>query len=72
MKIVALITASVGALFMGCGDSLEVRTFTLERLDAEEAYGLVGPRPVVKAEGHRSVAVLPTENPNITVIWFME
>ncbi len=44
MKIVALITASVGALFMGCeGDSLEVRTFTLERLDAGEAYGLVEP-----------------------------
>lgn len=43
MKIVALITASVGALFMGCGDSLEVRTFTLERLDAEEAFGLVDP-----------------------------
>ncbi len=30
MKLVALITASVGALFMGCeGDSLEVRTYTL-------------------------------------------
>ncbi len=44
MKIVALIAVSVGALFMGCErDSLVVRTFTLERLDAEAAYGLVDP-----------------------------
>ena len=43
MKIVALITASLGAFFMGCGDSLEVRTFTLERLEADEAFGLVDP-----------------------------
>ena len=44
MKITALITATVGALFMGCErDSLEVRTFTLERLDAEEALGLIRP-----------------------------
>ncbi len=39
---------------------------------AARALGLVGARPVVKAEGHQSVAVLPTENPNITVIWFMD
>jgi len=44
MKIVALVAAFVGALFVGCqGDSLEVRTFTLERLEAIEAYGLVEP-----------------------------
>ena len=44
MKIAATITALVGALFMGCeGDSLEVRTFTLERLDADEAFGLIQP-----------------------------
>ena len=44
MKIAALVTAFVGALFVGCeGDSLEVRTFTLERLDADEAFGLVDP-----------------------------
>ncbi len=44
MKIAALITATVGALFMGCErDQTEVRTFTLERLDAEEAIGLVDP-----------------------------
>ncbi len=44
MKIVAAITAFVGALFMGCeGDSLEVRTFTLERLDGDEAFGLIEP-----------------------------
>ncbi len=39
---------------------------------AARALGLVGPRPVVSTESHQRVAVLPTENPNITVIWFME
>ena len=44
MKITALIAASVGALLIGCErDSLEVQTFTLERLDPEEAFGLVDP-----------------------------
>ena len=44
MKIAALVTAFVGALFVGCeGDSLEVRTFTLERLNSDEAFGLVDP-----------------------------
>ncbi len=43
MKIATLIT-SVSALLMGCwGDSLEVRTFTLERLEANEAIGLIEP-----------------------------
>ena len=51
MKIVALITASVGALFLGCGDSLEVRTFTLERLEAEAAFGLVDPYVYRDREG---------------------
>ncbi len=39
---------------------------------AARELGLVGARPVVNAEGHQRVAVLPTQNPNITVIWFME
>ena len=52
MKIATLITASVGALFMGCqGDSLEVRTFTLERLEAEAAFGLVDPYVYRDREG---------------------
>ena len=52
MKIVALITASLGALFMGCeGDSLEVRTYTLERLEGEEAFGLVDPYVYRDREG---------------------
>ena len=52
MKIVALVAASVGALFMGCeGDSLEVRTFTLERLEAEAAFGLVDPYVYRDREG---------------------
>ncbi len=52
MKIATLITASVGALFIGCqGDSLEVRTFTLERLEAEAAYGLVDPYVYRDREG---------------------
>ena len=52
MKIMALVTASVGALFMGCeGDSLEVRTYTLERLEAEAAFGLVDPYVYRDREG---------------------
>ncbi len=52
MKIATLITASVGALFIGCqGDSLEVRTFTLQRLEAEAAYGLVDPYVYRDREG---------------------
>jgi len=44
MKIVALITATLGALFLGCErDSLEVRTFTLERLALDQAFGLIDP-----------------------------
>ncbi len=39
---------------------------------AARELGLVGARPLVNAESHQRVAVLPTENPNITVIWFME
>ena len=41
-------------------------------VSAARALGLVGPRPVVNAESDQRVAVLPTEDPNITVIWFME
>ena len=44
MKIAAVITVSVGALIMGCErDSMEVRTFTLDRLAPEEAATLVEP-----------------------------
>ncbi len=79
MKIVALITASVGALFMGCeGDSLEVRTFTLERLEAEQAFGLVDPyvyrdresRPgtMTMSDGLITVRELPENLDRIAVV----
>ena len=70
MKIAATIAALAGALFMGCErDSLEVRTFTLERLDAAEAYGLVsayvyldretGPGTIGMSEGLITIRELP-------------
>ena len=49
-----------------------VPAFDPATVRAARALGLVGPRPVVKVEGDQRVAVLPTRNPNITVIWFME
>ena len=43
MKIVAMITA-MGALVLGCErDSMEVRTFALERLEPDEAAALIEP-----------------------------
>ena len=70
MKIAATIAALAGALFMGCErDSLEVRTFTLERLDAQEAFGLVsayvyldretGPGTIGMSEGLITIRELP-------------
>jgi len=61
-----------GILLVGRPPPVPVPAFDPATVRAARALGLVGPRPVVKAEGHQSVAVLPTENPNITVIWFME
>ena len=49
-----------------------VPAFDPANVSAARALGLVGPRPVVKVESDQRVAVLPTRNPNITVIWFME
>ncbi len=52
MKIAALITATVGALFVGCErDSLEVRTFTLERLEPQNAAALIEPYVYYDREG---------------------
>ena len=61
-----------GILLVGRPPSVPVPSFDPATVRAARALGLVGARPVVNAEGHASVAVLPTENPNITVIWFME
>ena len=60
-----------GLLLMGWPSPVPVSGFEPATLRAARALGLSGPRPVVKAESQR-VAVLPTENPNITIIWFME
>ena len=61
-----------GILLMGRPSPAPGPAFDPATLSAARALGLVGARPVVNAESHRRVAVLPTENPNITVIWFME
>ena len=35
------------------------------------ALGWDRPAPVVRNIGHANVAILPTENPDITIVWFM-
>ncbi|MCH7562348.1 MAG: hypothetical protein IH968_00875 [Gemmatimonadetes bacterium] len=35
------------------------------------ALGWDRPSPVVRSMSHASVAILPTENPDITIVWFM-
>ena len=64
--------ALVGIILVGRPSPVSVPAFDPATVRAARALGLVGPRPVVKAESDQRVAVLPTENPNITVIWFME
>ncbi len=61
-----------GILLMGRPSPAPGPAFDPATVRAARALGLVGARPVVNAESHRRVAVLPTENPNITIIWFME
>ena len=71
--VLTLAAAALGGmLLVGRPPPVPVPAFDPATVRAARALGLVGPRPVVKAEGHQSVVVLPTENPNITVIWFME
>ncbi len=61
-----------GILLMNRPSPVPGPAFDPATVRAARALGLVGARPVVNAEGHQRVAVLPTQNPNITVIWFME
>ena len=68
---VPLAAAALGGILL-VGRPSPAPAFDLATVRAARALGLIGPRPVVKAEGHQSVAVLPTDNPNITIIWFME
>ena len=70
---VPLAAAALGGIILVSRPSpVSVPAFDPATVRAARALGLVGPRPVVKAESDQRVAVLPTENPNITVIWFME
>ena len=64
--------ALAGLLLLGRPSPAPREAFDPATLEAARALGLAGVRPVVKAESHERVAVLPTGNPNITVIWFME
>ena len=61
-----------GLLLLNRPTPVSVRTFDPATVRAARALGLAGAGPLVRAESHERVAVLPTENPNITVIWFME
>ena len=70
---VPLAAAALGGLLLiGRPSPAPVAGFDPATVRAARALGLVGPRPLVNAQSHERVAVLPTENPNITVIWFME
>ena len=70
---VPLAAAALGGLLLWGGPSpTPVPGIDPATVRAARALGLVGPRPVVRAGSDERVAVLPTENPNITVIWFME
>ncbi len=61
-----------GLLLIGRPRPVPAPGFDPATVRAARALGLIGPGPVVRAEGHERVAVLPTENPKITVIWFMK
>ena len=70
---VPLAAAALGGLLLiGRPSPAPIAGFDPATVRAARALGLVGARPVVNAQSHERVAVLPTENPNITVIWFME
>ncbi len=70
---VPLAAAALGGLLLiGRPSPAPGPRFDPATVRAARTLGLVGARPVVRAESHERVAVLPTENPNITVIWFME
>ena len=68
-----LAAAALGGLIvLGRPSPVRIADLDPATVTAARALGLVGSRPVVKAGSDERVAVLPTENPNITVIWFME
>ena len=70
---VPLAAAGLGGLILfDRPPPVSVGGFDPATVAAASALGLTGARPLVRAESHERVAVLPTENPNITVIWFME
>ncbi len=61
-----------GLLLIGRPSPARIADLDPATVTAARALGLVGSGPVVRAGRNDRVAVLPTENPNITVIWFME
>ena len=70
---VPLSAAALGGLLLLARPSpTPVSEFDPATVAAARTLGLAGRRPLVRADSHESVAVLPTGNPNITVIWFME
>ena len=70
---VPLAAAALGGLLLiGRPSPVSIADLDPATASAARALGLVGPGPVVRAGSDDRVAVLPTGNPNITVIWFME
>jgi len=68
-----LAAAAVAALVMlkPSGNPGQAVAFDPSSPVVARALGWDRPSPVVRTTSHATVAILPTENPDITIIWFM-
>ncbi len=68
-----LAAAAVAALVMlkPAGNPGQAVVFDPSAPVVARALGWDRPAPVVRSTSHANVAILPTENPDITIVWFM-
>ncbi len=68
-----LAAAAVAALVMlkPLGNPGQAVAFDPSSPVVARALGWDRPPPVVRSTSHATIAILPTENPDITIIWFM-
>jgi predicted anti-sigma-YlaC factor YlaD len=68
-----LAAAAVVALVMlkPPGDSGQAVAFDPSAPVVARTLGWDRPAPVVRSISHSSIAILPTDNPDITIVWFM-
>jgi len=68
-----LAAAAVAALVMlkPPEDSRQAAAFDPSAPVVTRTLGWDRPAPVVRSISHANVAILPTENPDITIVWFM-